>query len=296
MEKFLKDNSNSNNSPVTSHSTNYFTENTDDKGNAGIKDNDEKMSGPIFDNLFSEEPKDINLYKYNPNLFIDNNSENKNFIQSKRGREKKKKNKKKTHEKDSKDNIRRKIKTHFFDFIIEHVNKKLKEVNELKQIVFLPISYKEKEKSTKKGFKEHFERNIGDILQLNVLGSIKEKEYNLKLYKILQLEKKEEFEDILKMKTHKFYKDIFLSSDYFKKDINLLLNKDYSEDYVEKYISLANDLLNFIEIKEENDIVNKFKEDSENDIINDIFENGFNFDCISHESNEESIFHYISGH
>ena len=95
MEKFLKDNSNSNNSPITSHSTNYFTENTDDKGNAGIKDNDEKMSGPIFDNLFSEEPKDINLYKYNPNLFIDNNSENKNFIQSKRGREKKQKNKKK---------------------------------------------------------------------------------------------------------------------------------------------------------------------------------------------------------
>ena len=70
MEKFLKDNSNSNNSPVTSHSTNYFTENTDDKGNAGIKDNDEKMSGPIFDNLFSEEPKDINLYKYNPYINI----------------------------------------------------------------------------------------------------------------------------------------------------------------------------------------------------------------------------------
>ena len=296
MEKFLKDNSNSNNSPITSHSTNYFTENTDDKGNAGIKDNDEKMSGPIFDNLFSEEPKDINLYKYNPNLFIDNNSENKNFIQSKRGREKKQKNKKKTHKKDSKDNIRRKIKIHFFDFIIYYVNKKLKEVNKLKQIVFLPISYKEKEKSTKKGFKEHFERNIGDILQLNVKGSYKEKEYNLKLYKILQLEKKEEFEDILKMKIHKFYKDIFLSSDYFKKDINLLLNKGYSEDYVKKYISLANDLLNFIEIKEENDIVNKFKEDSENDIINDMFENGFNFDCISHESNEESIFHYIFGH
>jgi hypothetical protein len=97
------------------------------------------------------------------------------------------------------------------------------------------------------------------------------------------------------MKTHKFYKDIFLSSDYFKKDINLL-REDNSEDYIEKYIFLANDLLNFIEIKEENDIVNKFKEDSENDIINDIFENGFNFDCISHESNEESIFHYISGH
>ena len=150
------------------------------------------------------------------------------------------------------------------------MNKKLKEVNELKQIVFRPISYKEKVKSTKKGFKEHFERNIGDILQLNVLGSIKEKEYNLKLYKILQLEKKEEFEDILKMKTHKFYKDIFL----------------------------ANDLLNFIEIKEENDIVilNKLKEDSENDIINDLFENGGNFDCFSHESNEEGIFHYISDH
>jgi Zn-finger protein len=93
---------------------------------------------PIFYILFSE-PKEFNL-KYNPKLFTNNNSENKNFIQSKRGREKKKKkNKKKTHEKDSKDNIRRKIKTHFFDFIIEHVNKKLKEVNELKQIVFLPI-------------------------------------------------------------------------------------------------------------------------------------------------------------
>ena len=44
---------------------------------------------PIFYILFSE-PKEINLYKYNPNLFTNNNSENKNFIQSKRGREKKK--------------------------------------------------------------------------------------------------------------------------------------------------------------------------------------------------------------
>ena len=43
---------------------------------------------PIFYILFSE-PKEINLYKYNPNLFTNNNSENKNFIQSKRGREKK---------------------------------------------------------------------------------------------------------------------------------------------------------------------------------------------------------------
>ena len=38
------------------------------------------------------------------------------------------------------------------------------------------------------------------------------------------------------------------------------------------------------------------KEDSENDIINDLFENGGNFDCFSHESNEEGIIHYISDH
>ena len=86
-EKFLKKNSNSNNSPVISHSVHFFTEKKDDNGNGGIKDNDEKMN-PIFYILFSE-PKEINLYKYNPNLFTNNNSENKNFIQSKRGREKK---------------------------------------------------------------------------------------------------------------------------------------------------------------------------------------------------------------
>ncbi len=53
-----------------------------------MKDNDEKMN-PIFYILFSE-PKEINLYKYNPNLFTNNNSENKNIIQSKEEEKKKK--------------------------------------------------------------------------------------------------------------------------------------------------------------------------------------------------------------
>ena len=30
------------------------------------------------------------------------------------------------HKNDSNDNVRRKIKTHFFDFIVYHVNKKIK--------------------------------------------------------------------------------------------------------------------------------------------------------------------------
>lgn len=225
-------------------------------------------------------------------LFISNLSKNlkkslekRKFSLIERGRKPKKINKIK-HKRDAKDNIRRRIKKIFFDFMIYFVNSLLNQIG--LEYEFRKITYKEKEKSTKNYMNEHFTLSISKMFQMDSDGNLHDLNYNKNLY-LNKIKDIPELQIIFNLKVSQFYKNIFLSKTFFNQIIYFLKEFE-NESYINKFIKISNDLIEFANIREEDYNCDNIEEIKSllnpNDFLSSFQENSF----LNSNSEDEKIF------
>ena len=206
-----------------------------------------------------------------------NTTKKKNNLGKKRGKQTNIPRKKKPHDRNSNDNIRRRIKKTFFNYIIIFLNSIFK--NYLKDEQFYYISYEEKKKNNSRDIKKHFLSTISQILELDIQKNYfqKNKKHNMILYQNI-IKNNKEFDFLMNMKLYVFYEEIYLKSYVYKQYLELL-SKQESKSYFEKYNKLSNTLIEFAKIeKEENvilDNINWFFNENPIDYWNNYYLNNF---------------------
>ncbi len=181
-----------------------------------------------------------------------NTTKKKNILGKKRGKQTNIPRKKKPHDRNSNDNIRRRIKKTFFNYIIIFLNSIFK--NYLKDEKYEYISYEEKKKNNSRDMNKHFLLTISQILELDIQGNFqKDKKHNLILYQNI-IKNNKEFDFLMNMKLFEFYEDIYLKSNVYKQFLELL-SKEESKSYFEKYIKLSNNLIEFAKIEKKEKVL-----------------------------------------
>ena len=165
------------------------------------------------------------------------------LINKKRGRKRKKINKFKIHDKNSSDNLLRKIQVHYISFIISFINEILKNLKYEER--FFKLDYKFKFNINKKFVESLKTKNIGEIISNEISKKYKEdSNYNKKIYE--QIKENE----VLKKIFSENYLVIFRKFYYQNKDkINL---SEYGLDKkikLSKKVEMFNDLYNKINSK-----------------------------------------------
>ena len=150
--------------------------------------------------------------------------------------------------KDNQDNIRKKIKLGFFNIaLIKMLNDKLRSIGNNKYFSKFPQSFISD--VNKKRNKEIFEKSLRDIFVEKELYKCEDKKGASNYFQnlnIVQNEKNVGFKKILDKKIKDLYEE-YINSDEFKiREINRLKNKDMSDDYIARYIYLANHLCEFL--------------------------------------------------
>jgi hypothetical protein len=199
-----------------------------------------------FTNVLSTEYESNYSNQSFQEKIIDSAKKNKQ-IGNKRGRKSDSRVKKQPHDRNANDNIRKRIKTTFFNFLIIFFNSIFKSYLKNEELKYIP--YQEKAKNTKKEINEQFLLPINEILQLDIQGNYKDKKHNFNLYQN-KIKHIMEFQDFSKMKVYEFYENIYLKSDVYKKYLELL-KKNENDLYFEKYKKLFKGLIDFANIKRE---------------------------------------------
>ena len=226
------------------------------------KDKTEKIILNCPDNL-------SNVKKENIKKFIikeESNSTQFTNKKTKRGRERKIKEnenenkKEKFHDKNTSDNLIRKIQVHYLSFVVSYLNDILNNLNY--SIQFLNLNYKFKRNIKRDFFQSLKKKTIGEIIsnEISIKYKGKEKNFNKNLYE--QIKDNEVLNKIFEDNYIKLFRKIYYKS---KEKINLKeygLNKDI---YLSKNVKMLNNLLtNDIEynkkIKEK--IIKNFLSDS----------------------------------
>ena len=169
----------------------------------------------------------LDIKKENSILFIINkgeniskeNSNNMTFIKRKRGRTKSLMNDNKfIHDKNSSDNLKRKIHVHFLSFIVSYLNEILKNLNYKQR--FLQLDYYFKKNINNERLKYIKKQSIGDIIRKPISYKYKQnKYYNEIIYE--QIKENEILNKILSQSYLNLFKNIYYKSN------NIISLKEY---------------------------------------------------------------------
>ena len=153
--------------------------------------------------------------------------------------------------KDNQDNMRKKIKRGFFNTaLINILNQKLESFGSTKYFEKFPQFFVSD--VNQKRNKEIFSMTLSEILEKKELYENEQKSgfenylHNLKVVQSEDIKENEEFKKIFKKKICELYEE-YLNSDEFKiGEINRLKEKNMADDYIARYIYLANHLIEFL--------------------------------------------------
>ena len=170
----------------------------------------------------------LDIKKENSILFIINkgeniskeNSNNMTFIKRKRGRTKSLMNDNKfIHDKNSSDNLKRKIHVHFLSFIVSYLNEILKNLNYKQR--FLQLDYGFKKNINNEYFKYIKKQSIGDIIcnRISYKYKLEKKYYNKIIYE--QIKENEILNKIFSQSYLNLFKNIYYKSN------NIISLKEY---------------------------------------------------------------------
>ena len=152
---------------------------------------------------------------------------------------------------DNQDNMRKKIKRGFFNTaLINILNEKLEGIGNNKYFEKFPQFFVSD--VDQKRNKEIFSMTLRDVLQKDELYKREQKSgfdnylHNKKVVESEDIKENEEFKKIFNKTIRELYEE-YLKSDEFKiDDINRLKEKKMEEDYIARYIYLANHLIEFL--------------------------------------------------
>ena len=153
--------------------------------------------------------------------------------------------------KDNQDNMRKKIKRGFFNTaLINILNQKLESSGSTKYFEKFPQFFVSD--VNQKRNKEIFSMTLSEILEKKELYENEQKSgfdnylHNLKVVQSEDIKENEELKIIFKKKICELYEE-YLNSDEFKiGEINRLKEKNMADDYIARYIYLANHLIEFL--------------------------------------------------
>ena len=153
--------------------------------------------------------------------------------------------------KDNQDNMRKKIKRGFFNTaLINILNQKLESFGSSKYFEKFPQFFVSD--VNQKRNKEIFSMTLSEILEKKALYENEQKSgfenyfHNLKVVQSEDIKENEEFKKIFKKTICELYEE-YLNSDEFKiGEINRLKEKNMADDYIARYIYLANHLIEFL--------------------------------------------------
>ena len=172
--------------------------------------------------------------------------------------------------------MRNNLKINFFNFIIDFFNCFIKKNFPKDLETFKQINYKDKTKKTKKSLYEQLNMKMNEILSLPIQNNYKKYATNWNQLLMNKIEKKIKFkkyqcyEYLFLMSLSEFYKTIYLSNE--KKEltnefgiednffIDSIKQLNENEDYINKYITMASNLLKFAGIEERNLNLKHFNE------------------------------------
>ena len=148
---------------------------------------------------------------------------------------------------DNQDNIRKKIKRGFLNnALYNKLNKKLKEIGSKLFLEKFPQKFACD--VVKKTNKLLLNMNLEEIFELKELYNEKElKNYyhNLKVVKNKEIQENEEFKKILNKKYHELFEEYINSDEFIIDEINRLKKNKMHNTYIEKYIYLAENFIEF---------------------------------------------------
>ena len=152
---------------------------------------------------------------------------------------------------DNQDNMRKKIKRGFFNTaLINILNEKLEGIGSNKYFEKFPQFFVSD--VDQKRNKEIFSMTLRDVLEKNELYKREQKSgfdnylHNKKVLESEDIKENGEFKNILNKTIRELYEE-YLKSDEFKiDDINRLKEKNMEDDYITRYICLANHLIEFL--------------------------------------------------
>ena len=262
-------------------------------------DKDEYFNKKIINNYNKEE----NINENNKNISEDKNKKKK------KGKEKKQKNGRKDHSKFDYDNMRDSLKINLFNAIIIFFNKIVKKLFVNQTNLFKKINSIDKKVKSSISLKEQLTTKISDILKLPIQNNYKNSKLDnnkILMEKIENENKNQNFQELFSMTLGDFYKKIYLSNDkeqlieqfgISKKEeflfVDHLKNKilKESEDYINKYINMASNILKFAGIEEKNLDLNHFKMININNNLNHFNNNNDNLHYeIDNVRNDKCIF------
>ena len=191
------------------------------------------------------------------------------------------------------DDIRKKIKVKFHKTIKNIINKNLKEVGSRKYFKFLPQIFMGN--ITQKFNYKYLEYSYKDLLLTDFTlcqneYRNKKIDYNNYINNKHTVEYLEENEEISINSGFYFIKDMkykdmleaYFSSKQFENSIIELKNKNESIDYIQKYIKLSKEYLNYFSSNKKNDIKNSLNEELGNYLTFDYLDN-FNKDITEYQ-------------
>ena len=242
--------------------------------------NDPESNDKIFQNvLFNSNNKQIDEDENSNYIFFgarDEEEIKEISCKKKKGKKKTVDNGRDTHGKDSFDNMRNNLKINFFNFIIDFFNCFIKKNFPKDLETFKQINYKDKTKKTKKSLYEQLNMKMNEILSLPIQNNYKKYATNWnqllmnKIEKKIKCKKYQCYEYLFSMSLSEFYKTIYLSNE--KKEltnefgiednffIDSIKQLNENEDYINKYITMASNLLKFAGIEERNLNLKHFNE------------------------------------
>ena len=144
------------------------------------------------------------------------------------------------------DNMRRKIKRKFCHYLIEFINKNLKDNGSKKNLVKFPATFStDASKQKNKGL---LNMTLLEILKKEELYGNNYRKYYEHNLRVIESEEIQKIEGVITFINKKLF-DLFgdyLDSDKFKtEEIKQLKDKNYAEDYIQKYIHLATNFIEF---------------------------------------------------
>ena len=211
--------------------------------------NDDKENS--LKNLENREKKRIFgiVYKKKETLFtlVDNNTlinkENEYLLKRKRMPFRRQR-------KDNVDNIRKKIKRGFFNkSLIYKLNEKLKDIGSNKYFEKFPPHFVSD--IDQKRNKEVFGMTLAELFQNKEVYNYENKKglnnylHNMKVAKNEDINKNFEFRNIMERTIGELYEEYINSYEFKTLEINRLKNNKMKDDYVNRYIYLANHLIEF---------------------------------------------------
>jgi cation transport regulator ChaB len=206
--------------------------------------------------FFGHETNKVNnLYNYNETN--ENFPQKNHLLKTKRGRKTSKINKidYKIHDKDSPDNIRRKVKTHFHNFMVALLNMKMRQYFD-QDIKFGKIAFK-----ITQNLKVEYNRNLFKTKIKDIIIAISNKYSNQNMNKLIlnkimkNVDKNSELISLLNLNYEELYLDYYLKSNKEtfkgeKEDESYEAHKEklktkFGNKYVNDFENIAESLINF---------------------------------------------------